>query len=78
MNWPDQETATDSESNERIQMVGEFIEIFEDFLNEKGIQIPNDEKNEDPFASNIYGTDYGNLESRIEQLLINIGALKGE
>ena len=53
--------------------LGEFtmdiIELFEDFLEEKGIVIDNDEKLEDEDASNIYGTDYGYLQSGIEEIL---------
>lgn len=59
----------------RLETIGAFIEIFEDFLEEKGIVIPNEEKDEDPDASNIYGTDYGNLSDRIESLLIDLHVL---
>lgn len=65
-----------SDNSERLETICEFIEVFEDFLDEKGIVIPNDEKDQDPDASNIYGTDYGNLESRIEELLVRYGVLK--
>lgn len=63
------------DNSERLETICEFIEAFEDFLDEKGIVIPNDEKEQDPDASNIYGTDYGNLESRLESLLIRYGVL---
>lgn len=67
------------DNSERLETICEFIEVFEDFLDEKGIVIPNDEKNESPeSASNIYGTDYGNLSDMIEPLLIRYGVLKGE
>lgn len=46
-----------------------IIEKFEDFLDEKGIVIPNKEKDEDPIASNIYGSDYYKLEDEIIELL---------
>lgn len=59
----------------RLETIGEFIEAFEDFLDEKGIVIPNDEKDEDPDASNIYGTDYGKLSDRIEELLTKYDVL---
>lgn len=62
--------------SERLETICEFIEAFEDFLDEKGIVIPNDEKEQDPeSASNIYGTDYGNLSDRIEKLLVRYGVL---
>ena len=64
------------DNSERLETICEFIECFEDFLDEKGIVIPNDEKEQDPeSASNIYGTDYGNLSDRIESLLIRYGIL---
>lgn len=59
-------------------VICQFIEAFEDFLDEKGIVIPNDEKNEDPDASNIYGTDYGNLSDSIEELLRTYNVLEEE
>ena len=46
-----------------------IIEVFENFLEEKGIDIPNPEKEGDDGAAIIYGTDYGELESRIENVL---------
>ena len=65
--------------SERLETICEFIEAFEDFLDEKGIVIPNDEKDQSPeSASNIYGTDYGILSDRIEELLVRYGVLKGE
>jgi hypothetical protein len=41
--------------------LAELIETVEDFLEEKGVLIPNDEKLGDGGESAIYGTDYGNL-----------------
>jgi len=65
------------ENAERLAIICEFIEAFEDFLDEKGVVIPNDEKEQDPeSACNIYGTDYGSLSDRIESLLIRYGVLK--
>lgn len=67
-----------SENTERLETIADFIETFEDFLDEKGVVIPNDEKEESPdSASNIYGTDYGILSDRIEELLVRYGVLKG-
>lgn len=64
---------------ERMCIIEDFIEVFEDFLDEKGIVIPNDEKDQSPdSASNIYGTDYGDLSHKIESLLIRLGYMKKE
>ena len=63
-------------NSERLETLGCIIELFEDFLDEKGIVIPNDEKDQDPdSASNIYGTDYGNLSDDLEHLLIRLGMM---
>ena len=59
------------------EFVGQLIDIFEDFLETKGIQIPNDEKDEavadgeEPESIAIlFGTDYGSLQTSIEDTLI--------
>lgn len=62
----------------RVETISLFIEAFEDFLDERGIQIPNDEKEQDPYASTIYGTDFGQLYSQIEELLISLGMIEKE
>lgn len=58
------------------EFVGQMIDIFEDFLEEKGVDIPNPEKEdaealgEDPDGMcRIYGTDYGTLQTQIESML---------
>ena len=63
---------------ERLEILNAFIEIFEDFLDERGIVIPNEEKENDPDACNIYGSDYGEMEAKVEKLLINLGYMKEE
>ena len=79
INWPDQEPAAESKLDNRVQIVNEFIEIFEEFLDEKGIIIQNDEKEQSPdSACNIYGTDYGDLQGKIEYLLVSLGVFKEE
>lgn len=50
-----------------------IMEYFENFLEDKKIDIPNPEKDEaiecGENPSNIYGTDYGNLMDQIESLI---------
>ena len=59
------------------EITGQIIDIFEDFLYSKGITIDNPErdeaaKNTDPLElAIIYGTDYGNIQTALEQILIN-------
>lgn len=62
--------------DDRLQIVCEFVEAFEDFLDERGIDIPNDEKEQSPdSASTIYGTDFGDLCDRMDHLLTVYGVL---
>lgn len=73
----EKELTTDPHS-ERLETLALIIELFEDFLEERGIDIPNDERDEDPDASLIYGTDYGDLSDRLESLLIRLGYMEEE
>lgn len=63
-------------NEDRLETLGLFIDLFEDFLEEKGINIANDEKDQDPDAAIIYGTDYGILSDRLELLLNELGMMK--
>jgi len=56
------------------ELIGNIIDIFEDFLDDKGIIIPNQERDEDPeldaeSSANIYGEDYDSLSTSLENLL---------
>lgn len=69
----------------RLEMLSLIIEEFEDFLDERGITIDNDDKRqaiadgEDPDGlATIYGDDYFALESAIERILISHGLLEKE
>ena len=54
------------------EFTGQIIDIFEDFLELKGITIPNPERDEDPDnTAIIYGSDYGMLQDKIEDTLRN-------
>lgn len=64
--------------SERLTLLSMFIEVFEEFLEERGIDVPNSEKDDDPDASTIYGSDYGELSDRIESLLVQLGMMKRE
>ena len=59
----------------RHDLLNAVIEVFETFLDEKGILIENDEKSQSENPSNIYGTDYGDLEAELEHELIKWGVL---
>lgn len=49
--------------NRQSDFVAEMIEIFEGFLEYKGIVLENDEKEGDEDEANIYGSDYGYLQT---------------
>lgn len=58
------------------ELVGQVIDTFEDFLDKRGIIIPNKERDEnenlDPENSaNIYGEDYDELDKEIRSTLTN-------
>lgn len=66
------------------EFICEIIEHFENFLDMKGIELDNPEKQEAVDAGeeedsicNIYGTDYGWLQSDIEGSLKSWGLIKG-
>lgn len=63
-------------NSDRLEMIGSIIDVFEDFLDDHGIVINNHEKDGDDCGSNIYGTDYGNLENEIEAILISYNLIK--
>ena len=64
--------------DDRAEFIGEIVDIFEDFLEEKGITIPNPEKNEDDDENQaiIYGSDYGYCQDRLEEMMRNWKILK--
>lgn len=52
------------------EFIGRIIDVFEDFLDEKGIVIPNEDKEQSgEDAANIYGMDYGLIQSRLEGIM---------
>ena len=52
------------------ELVGEIVDIFENFLDEKGISIENDEKDGyDDDEAIIYGSDYDEIADGIRNVL---------
>lgn len=64
--------------DKRSEMIGCIIDIFEDFLDEHNVYIPNKERDEsdDGNITTIYGSDYSFLSEEIERTLINFGVLR--
>lgn len=78
-------TDTPISMNDMPEFVGQIIECFEDFLEERHIHIPNPERaaamqaGEDPDSvAIIYGSDYGELQSYIEEVLFLWGLTRRE
>ena len=52
------------------ELIGQIIDIFEDFLEDHNIDIPNEERDEDTDdAAIIYGSDYGQLQEELLELM---------
>lgn len=68
------------------EFIGQIIDIFEDFLADKNIEIPNPEKeddrdsyeNPDEEIAILYGSDYGELQTALENTMEHWGILKLE
>ncbi|GAA6322712.1 hypothetical protein [Thomasclavelia ramosa] len=57
-----------------MEFLGQIIDSFEDFLEEKKVSIKNHERTEDNHSDNpaiIFGSDYDNIEDSIRRLLQN-------
>lgn len=68
-----EDASADYRRSDRQELIGQIIDVFEDWLHDKGLtadDIPNDDREDDSDAL-IYGCDYGTLEGRIEEVLIN-------
>ena len=58
------------EKNLEDEFVGQIIDIFEDFLESKGIELENTDKTDED-AAIIYDSDYFEIEDRIVSTLRN-------
>lgn len=59
--------------NEKSEFIGNVIDIFEEFLDDHGIKLPNPERDEadeeDENNANIYGSHYDELSGKIDDLI---------
>lgn len=69
----DEPQPAEEEDTRPTPLITDILEAFESFLDEKGIDVPNAEKDDDPEASIIYGSDYGDLCDEIESILKSYG-----
>ena len=56
---------------DREEFIGQIIDTFEDFLESKGVDIQNDEKEDDEVHAILYGSDYDELRSELNRMMIN-------
>ena len=63
---------------EMPEFIGQVIDIFDDFLALRSIDLENDEMDEcdEDNDAVIYGSDYGELQSQLENLLFNWGLIR--
>ena len=73
--YGENDSIRDRVTGNKLEFLNSIIEVFETFLDEKGIIIDNPDKAQDPNASNIYGCDYGDLESELEHALKGWGVM---
>lgn len=51
------------------EFIGQIVDVFEDFLDEKGIEIENSEKDGDEGDAIIYGSDYDEIAEGIKEII---------
>lgn len=55
---------------EEAELVGQIVDVFEDFLESKGISIENEERDEnEEIAAIIYGADYDAIADGISSIV---------
>lgn len=59
------------DQSEAMALVVDICEVFEDFLDARGIVLKNDEKDDDPDASNLYGMDFAEVYDGVANILQN-------
>lgn len=62
-------------TNNKEEFLGQIIDIFEDFLDDKGIVLDNSEKDGDENlepeeSANIFGSDYDDLHDKLYSLIL--------
>ncbi len=62
---------------DKMEFFGQIIDVFEDFLEEKGITIENEDREQsgDDGCAIIYGMDYGRLSNDIEDIMRDWGVV---
>ena len=63
--------------NELPEFLGQVIDVFEDFLEEKEVALDNPDR-DGKDAAILYGTDYGDLQDRLTSLVESCGLVEPE
>lgn len=63
-------------NDRKPEFLGQIIDIFEDFLNDKNIHIENQERSEyadgdEEGLAIIFGTDYDIIQSKLENMMVS-------
>lgn len=70
---PNVSTCKGIPENDRAEFIGNIIDIFEDFLEDQGITVPNPERDEadaeDENNAIIYGSHYGEISDKIDSMI---------
>ena len=64
--------------NNNIEVAAGIIDLFENYLYKKGIKIDNPERKDNECASQIYGSEYFELENSIIEILKKEGIQKDD
>ena len=63
-------------TNDSPEFLGQIIDIFEDFLDDRNVRLDNPEKTySDDDIAIIYGTDYGDLQNRLGEMMTHWGII---
>ena len=62
-------------NSERIALIADIVDVFDDFLTEKGIWLENPDRDDDHGSTNIYGIDFGWLYDDVESILVKAGLI---
>ena len=69
------------DQNDKTELIGGIIDIFEDFLDKKGVTLEPPKKSyemelDGSTNANIYGSDYDSISNSLETLLRNWKVIK--
>ena len=63
-------------AHDAMEFVGQIIDIFEDFLEARHVILANPEKTYTEEPAIIYGTDYGDLQHELGDMMVNWGIIE--